>query len=152
VAQAFAGRVAVDERFLKRGPGPGVLVLLAVAIVVAGLAVGALGTLGASFLLRPTTRSEGVAALAGEWTITYTNDAVRFYTIQPDGTVMSRDPMLWGRVRDEGGMLLLTFDGDDKVERLTPGEDGRLFVEHYAPKADFPHRKPTWIGIGVRQP
>ncbi len=141
----------MDERFLKRGPGPAVLTLLAIAVAVAGLVVGALGMLGAVFLLRPAAPAEGVAALAGEWTITYTNGAVRVYTIQPDGTVASRDPMLWGRVHDEGGMLLLTFDGDDKLERLTAGEDGRLFVEHYAPKTDFPLKKPLWVGIGLRQ-
>jgi hypothetical protein len=142
----------VDERFIKRGPSPLLLVLLAVLIALVGLALGALGTLGAVFLFRPPDHPDGIAALAADWTITYTNGAVRFYTIRPDGAVSSRDPLLWGRIHDEGGMMLLTFDGDDKLERLTLGGDGRLFVEHYAPKDDFPLKKPLWIGIGVRQP
>ena len=48
-------------------------------------------------------------------------------------------------------MLLLTFEGDDKLEWLTLGTDGRLFVEHYDPKGNFPEKKATHIGIGVRE-
>lgn len=48
-------------------------------------------------------------------------------------------------------MLLLTFEGDDKLERLTLGADGRLFVEHYDPKANFPEQKASHIGIGSRE-
>ena len=49
------------------------------------------------------------------------------------------------------GILLLVMEGDGKLERLTLGTDGRLFVEHYGNKDDYPEKKATHIGIGVRQ-
>ena len=38
-----------------------------------------------------------------------------------------------------------------ELERLTLGTDGRLFIEHYDPKEDFPDKKAAHIGIGTRQ-
>jgi hypothetical protein len=48
-------------------------------------------------------------------------------------------------------VLVLVLDGDGKLERLTLGTDGRLFVEHYDPVTEFPAHPPTCVGIGVRQ-
>ncbi|HEX5270813.1 MAG TPA: hypothetical protein VFW33_10015 [Gemmataceae bacterium] len=58
---------------------------------------------------------------------------------------------LKGQIKRKGLALLLEFEGDDRLERLTLGTDGRLFVEHYNPKGDFPDGKAKHIGIGVRQ-
>jgi hypothetical protein len=97
--------------------------------------------------------ADPIAPLAEMWKITYTNDAERLYLIQKDGKVIGTagDEKLNGRIRRKGKTLLLTFDGEDKVERLTPGTDGRLFLEHYHPASDYPDKKPMHIGIGVRQ-
>jgi hypothetical protein len=92
-----------------------------------------------------------IAVLAGEWKVAYTNDAVRVYAIEKDGKVSFDEEKLKGRIKRSGGVLLLAFEGDDKLERLTLGVDGRLFVEHYDPKANYPDKKASWIGIGTRQ-
>jgi len=92
-----------------------------------------------------------IAVLAGEWKITYTNDAVRVYVIDTGGKVSFDEEKLKGQIKRKGAALLLEFEGDDRLERLTLGTDGRLFVEHYNPKGDFPDKKPAHIGIGVRQ-
>jgi hypothetical protein len=92
-----------------------------------------------------------IAVLAGEWKVTYTNDAVRVYAIDKDGTVVFDEEKLKGQIKRKGASLLLEFDKDDRLERLTLGTDGRLFVEHWNPKADFPDAKPKHMGIGVRQ-
>jgi hypothetical protein len=46
---------------------------------------------------------------------------------------------------------LLSFQGDAKVERLTMGTDGRLFVEHFQQQADLLGKFPEIMGIGIRQ-
>ena len=56
-----------------------------------------------------------------------------------------------GQIKRQDGVLLLTFEGDGKLERLTLGSDGRLFVEHYGVKDDYPEQTASHIGIGVRQ-
>jgi hypothetical protein len=91
-----------------------------------------------------------IAVLAGEWKITYSHDAVRVYTIEKDGKVTFDEEKLKGQIRRKDGILLLEFEGDNKLERLTLGGDGRLFVEHFDPKANWPDGKPL-IGIGTRQ-
>ncbi len=92
-----------------------------------------------------------ITILAGEWKITNTHDAVRVYHIGHDGKVSFPEENLKGHIRRKDGMLLLTFEGDDRLERLTLGTDGRLFVEHYDPKANFPEKKASHIGIGIRE-
>jgi hypothetical protein len=92
-----------------------------------------------------------VAVLAGERKIVYTHDAVRVYSIDTDGKVSFDEEKLKGQIKRKGSALLLQFDGDDRIERLTLGTDGRLFVEHFNPKSDFPDGKAKHMGIGVRQ-
>src|SRR5271165_5377584 len=62
-----------------------------------------------------------IAVLAGEWKITYTHDAVRVYSIERDGKVSFTEGKLNGQINRKDGMLLLTFEGDNKLERLTLG-------------------------------
>jgi hypothetical protein len=91
---------------------------------------------------------------AGEWRVSYTHGAVRFYTIEKDGKVsgIANELQLNGKIERKDAMLLLTFDDDDRLERLTLGTDGNvMFIEHYHPKSEFPDGKATHIGIGVRQ-
>lgn len=98
--------------------------------------------------------SEGkIAALEGRWRITYTNDATRTYVIEKNGDLSFIDEDLKGKIEFKDGILQLTFPADERpiMERLTLGTDGRLFVEHYNPKADYPKKKPKFIGIGVRK-
>lgn len=91
------------------------------------------------------------ARLAGKWKIEYSSDATRGYIIDRDGSVSYPDANLKGKITRQDNMLLLVFEDDDKLERLTPAIDGRLLVEHYNPKANFPGKRWTVIGIGVRE-
>jgi tetratricopeptide (TPR) repeat protein/tRNA A-37 threonylcarbamoyl transferase component Bud32 len=95
--------------------------------------------------------NDPIAAVAGEWKVTYTHDVVREYKIDKDGRVTFEEVKLKGQIKRKGPALLLEFAGDDRLERLTLGADGRLFVEHYNPKGDFPDGQAKHIGIGVRQ-
>jgi hypothetical protein len=58
---------------------------------------------------------------------------------------------LKGQISRKDGILLLVMEGDGKLDRLTLGTIGRLFVDHYGNKDDYPEKKATHIGIGVRQ-
>lgn len=118
----------------------------------------AVAILGVAAFLTPGVPGRGqdpadtqIAVLAGEWKVTYTHDAVREYKIDKDGWVTFEEEKLKGQIKRKGPALLLEFEGDDRLERLTLGTDGRLFVEHYNPKGDFPDGKAKHIGIGVRQ-
>lgn len=94
-----------------------------------------------------------IGVLAGEWKVEYTHGAVRTYVVEKNGKVAGTadDEKLVGQIKRQDGVLLLTFEGDGKLERLTLGSDGRLFVEHYGVKDDYPEQKASHIGIGVRQ-
>ncbi len=94
-----------------------------------------------------------IGVLAGEWKVEYTHGAVRNYAIEKDGKVAGTadDEKLTGQISRKEGILFLIFEGDGKLERLTLGSDGRLFVEHYNPKENYPDGKASHIGIGVRQ-
>ena len=46
---------------------------------------------------------------------------------------------------------MLLFAGDARIERLTMGTDGRLFVEHFPQQADLLGKMPEIMGIGIRQ-
>jgi hypothetical protein len=95
----------------------------------------------------------GIGVLAGEWKIEYTHGAVRTYVIETDGKVTGTadEEKLKGQISRKDGVLLLIMAGDGKLERLTLGTDGRLFVEHYGNKDDYPEKKATHIGVGIRQ-
>lgn len=90
--------------------------------------------------------------LAGNWQIDYTNGAVRHYVIDKDGKVSGTadEERLKGRIKRMGDTLILIFAGDGKLEKLTLGADGRLFVDHYTDKDDYPAQKAPITGIGVR--
>jgi hypothetical protein len=95
----------------------------------------------------------GIGVLAGEWKIEYTHGPVRTYVVEKTGKVSGTadDEKLKGQITRKDGVLLLIMEGDGKLERLTLGTDGRLFVEHYGNKDDYPAKNATHIGIGVRQ-
>ena len=113
-------------------------------------------TLGA-VAVNPTRGREGsdngINVLAGEWKIDYTHGAVRTHVVEKDGKVSGTagEEKLKGQITREDGILLLIMEDDGKLERLTLGVDGRLFVEHYGSKADYPEQKASHIGIGTRQ-
>jgi hypothetical protein len=92
-----------------------------------------------------------IADLAGEWEITYTNDAVRRYTIDKEGVVTFEATKQNMRITRKGEALMLAFQGDGKVERLRMGVDGRLFVEHFLSHTEPVEKRPHAIGIGIRQ-
>ncbi len=92
-----------------------------------------------------------VADLAGEWKIAYSNNYVRLYVIDKDGKVKFDAEGITGQIKRKGAALLVEFDQNDQLEHLTLRSDGQLFVEHYNPKGDFPEKKATTTGIGVRQ-
>jgi hypothetical protein len=92
-----------------------------------------------------------IADLAGEWEVTYTNDAVRRYTIDKEGVVTLEATKQKSQITRKGEALMLAFQGDAKVERLTMGVDGRLFVEHFLSHTEPVQKRPHAIGIGIRQ-
>jgi hypothetical protein len=77
---------------------------------------------------------------------------MRTYVIEKNGKVSGTadEEKLQGQISRKDGILLLIMEGDGKLERLTLGTDGRLFVEHYGNKDDYPEKKATHIGIGIR--
>ena len=88
-----------------------------------------------------------------EWKIDYTHGSVRTYVVEEDGKVAEtadeEKPTSPTTRRD--AIILLIMNGNGMLERFTLGVDGRLFVEHYGRTADYPERKDSHIGIGVRQ-
>ena len=85
----------------------------------------------------------------GTWTVTYhPNRAVRVYAVSAEGEVTFRDAGTKARLEVRVKEVLLDL-GDGKVERWTVGRDGRLFVEHFNPKASYPGGGPDQIGVGV---
>ncbi len=98
-----------------------------------------------------STQKQTVDALAGAWKITYTNDYVRDYTTEANGRVAFPGEGRQGEITSKDGVLLLVFEGDDRLETLRLDTNGRLLIEHYNPKADFPSKKPAVSGMGIRQ-
>ncbi len=121
------------------------------------IAVSAIFVLGICLLSASANAQEKVdnqiAVLAGEWKITYTNDTGRVYVIDKDGKVLfDEEKAGWkGQIKRQEAALLLEFEGDNRLERLTLGTDGRLFLEHYYTSEFLDGKKPRHIGIGVRQ-
>ncbi len=108
---------------------------------------------------KPARSGVEIRDLAGEWKITYGHGSVRVYIFDEDGKMRGNlEDSKWissykltGQIERRDGMLLLTFNEEDKLERLTLGSDGRLKVEHFDPKADFPAKQPRVAGIGIRR-
>ena len=89
---------------------------------------------------------------AGTWTVTYhPNRAVRVYTVTADGDVSFPEFGSKAKLAVRDREVTLDF-ADGKLERWTLGRDGRLFVEHFNPKASFPDGPPDQVGIGVIKP
>ena len=85
--------------------------------------------------------------VAGTYAVRYTpNRSERTYLVRGDGSVLTPEGKLVGQLKADGGAYLLDF-GDNRMERLT-FTDGRVFVEHFNPKADFARNWPAQIGIG----
>lgn len=89
------------------------------------------------------------AAVHGEWKIRYSNKVTRRYTIEKNGNVIWDDKSI-GRLTRTGGQLLLEQKRDEKIERLTLGTDGRLFIEHWRHTSHFPNGS-FLFAIGIRQ-
>lgn len=86
---------------------------------------------------------------AGTWTVTYhPNRAVRVYTVTADGEVTLADFGGKGKLAVKDREIILDLS-DGKLERWTLGRDGRLFVEHFNPKASYPDSPPDQLGIGT---
>ncbi len=104
-----------------------------------------------AWALAGDSTEQQIVDLAGEWEVTYTNGSTRLYKIDNEGHVTFGTEGQKGQIKRKGEALLLEFDGDDKIERLTMGTDGRMFVEHFPQKQDLLDKKATIIGIGIRQ-
>lgn len=88
---------------------------------------------------------------AGLWSVKYhPNQATRNYVVSENGEVSFSDGEVKTKpVIDKNGDILIDFK-DGKLERWTVGKDGRLFVEHFNPKENYPEL-PDQIGIGIRK-
>ncbi len=95
--------------------------------------------------------SKAMTELAGVWHITYTNGSVRHYTIDKQGSTKFEQENRQGRAIRKSEANLLYFAGDTRMERLTLGIDGRLFVEHFAQQADLVGKSAEIMGVGIRQ-
>jgi hypothetical protein len=85
----------------------------------------------------------------GVWTVTYhPNRAVRVYTVTADGEVTLAEFGGKAKLSVKDREIILDLS-DGKLERWTLGHDGRLFVEHFNPRANYPDSQPDQIGIGV---
>lgn len=89
-----------------------------------------------------------IAEISGRWDIKYSNRVVRRYAISSEG-VVTWDGRRLGRIEILDGTLVLKQLQDEKVERLTLGLDGRLFVEHWRHTSHYPDR-PFEFGISTR--
>jgi hypothetical protein len=76
------------------------------------------------------------------------NGVIRTYVVHTNGTVSFVEENRQGQLKPYGSGGSFTLDlGDEKLERLTFA-DGRVFVEHFAPKSDFGKNPPNQVGIG----
>lgn len=116
-----------------------------------GLSIAACFAAAALSVPAQEAKDKDLADLTGEWEISYTNGAVRLYSIDKQGAVTFAQEGMKGRVSRKSEALLLGFAGDAKIERLTMGRDGRLFVEHFMQHAELLGKVPEIMGIGVRQ-
>jgi hypothetical protein len=115
--------------------------------------IAALVTSSAVLVPAQEPKDKAIADMAGEWQVSYTNGSIRVYAIDGQGlvTFKSEQESRKGRVFRKSEAILLMFGGDPKVERLTMGTDGRLFVEHFQQQADLLGKKLEIMGIGIRQ-
>lgn len=155
------GRLLSWGRYLHWGlllPG---LAVLAAAMVCAVPSLSLLGDDSAAAPF-PSPAMAGCLGpahrLTGTWRVTYhPKAAVRVYTISSTGVVRFEDFPAWkGKLVNRGTKArsdLLRFEGDaeDRLERLTLLEDGRLLIEHYNPGSlYFGGKRPDQIGLGDR--
>jgi hypothetical protein len=87
----------------------------------------------------PTTREES----------TFTLQVRRSYTIDANGQVQFPGERKQGQLTSDGADVVIDFK-DGKIERLKI-EDGKLLVEHFNPKSDYPDRVGA-RGMGVKVP
>ena len=75
-------------------------------------------------------------AVSGEWSVRYSNGALRTYSVLADGTVVWMDGSTKraGKLVPDGGSFVLEF-GDGKVERLAVKP--ALIIDHFSTKALF---------------
>ena len=92
-----------------------------------------------------------IADLVGEWRITYNDGASREYKVDSKGVLSFEAEQSQGQIVRKSEALLIWFPGNPKMERLTMGVDGRLFVEHFPSQDELVKNKPALIGIGIRQ-
>ncbi len=88
---------------------------------------------------------------AGAWVVRYhPNGAARVYIVSADGEVAFPDGGSKAKLKLKDKEILVDF-ADGKLERWTVGRDGRLFVEHFNPRSNYPDT-PDQIGIGILKP
>lgn len=88
----------------------------------------------------------------GTWAVVYhPNRAVRVYTVSAAGEVSFPEGGTKTKLQVKDRETLLDLS-DGKLERWTVGRDGRLFVEHFNPKANYPDGPPDQIGVGTLKP
>lgn len=93
----------------------------------------------------PTARSRYIS---GTWKLRHhPNRSVRTYVIGPGGDVHFVEENLRGLLVANGSTFLLDF-GEGKIERVTFG-GGRMFVEHYNPKANLARKPEHPDAVGV---
>jgi hypothetical protein len=94
--------------------------------------------------------------LAGAWFVNYGTSGSRRITLKADGSALLQEingspvvPARPGKLVVKGPDLLLEFDGDPVIERIT-ASGGKLSVENFNPKASYPVGPPAARGIAVK--
>jgi CubicO group peptidase (beta-lactamase class C family) len=91
-----------------------------------------------------------IAHFAGQWSIPYANGAFHVYEFDKHGkmTGLANGVRWTGQLEKIDERWLLKLNDLDKLERITLRVDGRIVVEHWSPKANFPKKCDT-VGVGV---
>ncbi len=96
----------------------------------------------------PTSLRIATARLVGTWHVAFPGGVTRTYIVDGKGGVRFVDEKRVAKLKGQPKELLVDFD-DGKIERWNLA-DGRLFVEHWDPKAGYPNKQPTAISVGTK--
>jgi hypothetical protein len=88
------------------------------------------------------------AEFAGTWTIAYSNNAIRVYTIDPRGNVLFIEGREYRAIlrKISNGDVIIDFNNGQLETISQHGTD--ILIKHYNPKTRYPAYPPRFTGIG----
>ena len=95
---------------------------------------------------------------AGAWFVNYGSSGSRRITLKADGSALLQElngspvvPPRPGKLVVKGSEILLEFEGDVVIERITP-TGSKLTIDHFNPKSSYPAGPPAARGTAVKAP